>query len=229
METSVQRAGERPAVARWLLTFGAIGPLLNIAVVIVLGAIRPHYNALQVPDSALELGEGGWIQITNYVVSGALLLGFAFGLSRALRSGRGSTWGPILLGIYGLTFVGAAIFVTDPASGYPPGASGTETFHGFVHDLFGLLQFISVIAASFVLARRYAADPAGRGWFWYSVATGLVVLASYVVFVLMFISSGPAGLTERVGIFAGNVWIALVAIRLLRRNGPGAPARQMAA
>src|SRR5215471_2966335 len=214
METSVQSTGEQPVAIRLLLACGAIGPLLNIVVLLILGAIRPGYNALLIPDSSLELGAGGWIQSTNYLVTGALLLGFAIGLRLLLRTGRGSTWGPILLGIYGLTFIGAGIFVTDPVLGYPPGASSAPTVHGTLHDLFGQLQFISLSVACFVLARRDAADPAGRGWTWYSVATGVLVVVSDVAFALTFKfwDGGPAGLIERIGIIGSCIWVALLAI-----------------
>src|SRR6266566_8972229 len=105
METSAQNTGEQSVATRLLLACGAIAPLLNIVVLLVLGATRSGYNAWQVPDSNLELGEGGWIQITNYLVTGALLLAFAIGLRLRLGTGRGSTWGPIWLAIYGLTFI----------------------------------------------------------------------------------------------------------------------------
>lgn len=221
--TAEQNAGEQPMTMRLLLACGVIGPLLNIVVLLILGAIRPHYNAWQIPDSSLELGDGGWIQITNYILTGALVFGFAIGLRRALRTGRGSTWGPILLGIFGLSFIGIGIFLTDPMLGYPPGASNTPTIHGTLHDVFGQLQFISLIVACFVLSRRDAADPAnpsGRGWVWYSVATGLLVAASDVVFVLTFklVGGGPVGLISRIGIIAGGIWIALLAIRLMRNK-----------
>jgi Protein of unknown function (DUF998) len=151
-----------------------------------------------------------------------LLLGFAIGLRRVLRTGRGSTWGPILLGIFGLSFIGLGIFVTDPVLGYPPGASSTPTVHGTLHILFGQLLFISLIAACFVLARRDAADPAERGWAWYSVATGLLVAVSDVVFVLTakLLDGGPAGLISRIGIIVGWSWIALLAIRLMSKKVP---------
>ena len=220
METSAQSTGEQSAAMRLLLACGVIAPLLNSVVILILGAIRPGYNAWIVPDSNLELGEGGWIQITNYIVTGALLLAFAIGMRLLLRTGRGSTWGPILLGIYGLTFIGAGIFVTDPVLGYPPGASNTPTVHGTLHDLFGQLQFISLAVACFVLARRDAADPARRGWTWYSVATGLLVAASDVFFFLTFEMGGPAGLIERIGIIGGCSWIALLAIRLMSKKIP---------
>ena len=103
METSVQSAGEQPVETRLLLACGAIAPLLNIVVLLILGATRPGYNAWLIPDSSLELGAGGWIPISNYIVSGVLLLAFAIGLRRVLRTGRGPTWGPILLGIFHAT------------------------------------------------------------------------------------------------------------------------------
>src|SRR5215467_7221454 len=114
METSAQNTGEQSVATRLLLACGAIAPLLNMVVILILGATRPGYNAWQVPDSSLELGEGGWIQIANYIICGVLLLGFAIGLRRVLRTGPGSAWVPILLGIFGLSFIGSGIFITDP-------------------------------------------------------------------------------------------------------------------
>ncbi|WP_220210717.1 DUF998 domain-containing protein [Reticulibacter mediterranei] len=220
METSAQSAGEQKVASKLLLAGGAIGPLLNIIVLLILGATRPGYNAWQIPDSSLELGPGGWIQITNYIVTGVLLLAFAIGLRRVLHTGRGSTWGHILLGLFGLTFIGIGIFVTDPVLGYPPGASSTATIPGILHNLLGQLQFISLAAACFVLARRDAADQASRGWAWYSVATGLLVVASDIVFVLTFklLDGGPVELIARIGIIVSGCWVALLAIRLMSKK-----------
>ena len=148
------------------------------------------------------------------------MLGFAIGLRRVLHTGRGSTWGPILLGIFGLSFIGIGIFVTDPVLGYPPGTSSTATVSGTLHTLLGQLQFISLAAACFVLARRDTAVPASRGWAWYSVATGLLVVASDIVFVLIFkvLDGGPVGLIARIGIIVSGCWVALLAIRLMRQK-----------
>jgi hypothetical protein len=220
MTTSAQSAGERPVAVRLLLACGAIGPLLFIVVFLILGATRPHYNAWQIPVSSLSIGEAGWTQMTNFMVCGALVFCFAIGLRRVLRTGRGSIWGPILLGIFGLCLIGAGIFVTDPGPGYPPGASTTPTVHGTLHNVLSLFVFASLIAACFVLARRDAADPAEHGWAWYSVATGLLVAASDVFFFLTFEMGGPAGLIERIGIIGGCSWIALLAIRLMSKKIP---------
>ncbi|MBF6086334.1 DUF998 domain-containing protein [Nocardia cyriacigeorgica] len=210
-------AGEQSAATKLLLAFGVIAPLINIVAVLILGAIRPDYNPWVVPDSNLELGPGGWMQITNYIVTGTLLLAFALGTRRVMRTGRGSTWGPILLGIYGFTFFAIGPILPDPSLGYPPGEPEVLTIHGAVHILLGLVQFTSLPAACFVLARRGVLG--GRGWYRYSVATGVLVPVSYVAFALIakLAEGGPAGLIERIGIFAGGLWVALLAIRLMKK------------
>jgi hypothetical protein len=220
MTTSAQGAGERPVAIPLLLACGAIGPLLFIVVFLILGATRPHYSAWQIPVSSLSIGEAGWTQMTNFMVCGALVFGFAIGLRRVLRTGRGSIWGPILLGIFGLCLIGAGIFVTDPGLGYPPGASTTPTVHGTLHNVLSLFVFASLIAACFVLARRDAADPAERGWAWYSVATGLLVAVLFVLTGVVAVQGGPAGIVQRICIIVGWSWIAVLAIRLMSKKVP---------
>ena len=220
METSTKSTGEQPLVIRLLLACGAIGPLLFIVVFLIEGAARPGYSVWQDTVSALSLGEGGWMQITNFIVCGALVLGFAIVLRRVLRTGRGSTWGPTLLGIFGLCLIGAGVFVTDPLLGYPPGAPSTPTVHGTLHNLLSLIVFASLIAVCFVLARRDAANPAQRGWVFYSVATGILVAVFFVLTDVVALLGGPAGLMQRICIILGWSWIALLAIRLMNRSVP---------
>jgi hypothetical membrane protein len=218
MDTSAKSTGEQPLVVRLLLACGAIGPLLFIVVFLIEGATRPHYNAWHNVVSSLSQGEGGWMQITNFIVCGALVLGFAIGLRRVLPTGRGSSGGPILLGIFGLCLIGAGVFVTDPLLGYPPGAPSTPTVHGTLHNLLSLIVFTSLIAVCFVLARRDAADPTRRGWAFYSVATGLLVAVFFVLTDVVALLGGPAGLVQRICIILGWGWISLLAIRLMNKK-----------
>ncbi|MEV6772357.1 DUF998 domain-containing protein [Nocardia sp. NPDC051030] len=209
-------ANKQSAARSLLLACGVLAPLLNMVVLLTLGAIRPGYNAWVVPDSNLELGPGGWMQSANYIVTGALLLAFALGMRLRLRTGRGSTWGPILLAIYGFTFLAIGPILPDPSLGYPAGASTDPTIHGAIHILLGLVQFTSLIMACFVLA-RHEETPEKHGWYRYSAATGLLVASSYIAFVLTakLSDGGPAGLIERIGIGASGIWIVLLAIRLM--------------
>jgi Protein of unknown function (DUF998) len=208
---------------RLLLACGVIGPPLFVIVFLIEGATRPGYSAWRHYVSQLSLGEGGWMQIANFLVCGLLSLCFALGLRRTLQGGTGATWGPLLLAIFGLGLIVAGIFVTDPALGYPPGAPPRPpglvthaTLHGSIHGLAGLVVFSSVAAACFVLARRFASEPAWRGWAPYSVVTGVLVAVFFVASLATApLPGGPSGLLQRLAIVAGWGWIALLAARLL--------------
>jgi hypothetical membrane protein len=226
MAISENKPGEQSLALKILLACGATGPLLFIFVFLIEGATRPGYSAWHNMVSSLSDGPGGWMQRANFIVCGALVFAFAFGLKRALRSGKGSTWGPILLDAFGLCLVGAGIFVTDPLLGYPPGVPTptTPSVHGALHVLLSLIVFASLIAACFVLARRFAGDPAWRGWTAYSIITGTVVLVFFIATDVVSTPSpsAPAGLLQRISIITGWVWVALFALRLMRQAPPTA-------
>lgn len=216
-----------PLITRLLLWAGAVGPLLFVVVLLIEGATRPGYSAWHSFGSSLSLGSQGWMQITNFIVCGLLVLGFAIGLRQALQTGKGSVWGPVLLGFFGLELIIAGIFVTDPGLGYPPGvpALANPTVHGIIHALAGLAVFVSLSIASFVMTRRFAGDPAWRGWALYSLLTGLIILGSFVVQQVLgnmdqhgAIQNAPVGLVQRVGIIAGWIWVSLLASALLRKG-----------
>jgi hypothetical membrane protein len=214
---------KRPLALRLLLIGGVIGPLLFIVVFLIEGATRPDYSAWHYVVSALSLSEQGWMQIINFIISGGLVLGFAIGLRRILRSGKGTTWGPILLGIIGLGLIGSGFFVMDPPPGYPPGTPVTTTLHGSVHLLLGAIVFSALPAACFVLARRFAGDSSWRQWAVYSNATGVLLVIFIIVQKVVQLSpdpNSPMGLVQRLNIIIGWVWIALVALALLRKTPP---------
>jgi hypothetical membrane protein len=204
-----------------LLACGVIGGPLFVATFLVEGATRAGYDPLRHPVSSLALADSGWMQTANFVVTGLLMLAFAAGLRRALRSGKGSTWGPLLVGVWAVGLLGAGVFVTDPVSGYPPGSpdrlSG-YSWHGALHDIFSLLAFVALAAACFVFNRRFAAW-GERGWAIYSAASGLVFA---VAFVLSSAGFGQAeglvdlaGLFQRVAVTVGFGWLTLIAVHLL--------------
>ncbi len=226
MSTENHQTLNVPLVTRLLITCGAIGPLLFIIVLLIEGATRPGYSAWHNYGSSLSLGDQGWMQITNFIVCGLFMLCFAIGLWQVFRTGRGSVWGPILLGVFGVSLMVAGIFVTDPGLGYPPGThtSGPQTLHGTIHGVNAIIAFGSLAIACFVLARRFAGDPNWKGWTLYSLVTGILVVASFIAATVVsaldeggVLPGSPTGLLQRIGIIAGWSWIALLAIRLLRQ------------
>ncbi|WP_234800730.1 DUF998 domain-containing protein [Luteitalea pratensis] len=69
----------------------------------------------------LANGDLGWIQVANFLIAGVLVIAGAIGVRRVLHPGRGGTWGPLLLSVYGLGLIGAGVFPADPGQGFPPG------------------------------------------------------------------------------------------------------------
>jgi hypothetical protein len=163
-----------------LLTAGIIaGPLFVITVVAQMFT-RAGFDPKRHPLSLLSLSELGWIQITNFVLCGLLAFASAFGLRRVLAGGRGSKWGPILIGTYGLALVWGGVFVADPIDGYPIGTPlGTDgvqlSWHGILHALAPAVAGIALISAAVVFARRFAAE-GKRGWMWYTIGTVIAYL-----------------------------------------------------
>ncbi len=82
------------------LACGAMGGPLFVLAFLVEGANRANYDPLRHPVSSLSLGDSGWTQTANFIVTGLLMLAFAAGLRHALRQGKGSTWGPLLVGVW---------------------------------------------------------------------------------------------------------------------------------
>jgi len=175
----------------------------------------------------LSTGEGGWVQIANFIVCGLLTLGFALALwSSSPSPSRGFAWGPALLTIFALDLIVAGIFVTDPALGYPPGSPlgpQGQTLHGAIHGVAGLIAFGVLAATCFVYARRFRGDPDWKGWTAYSNITGAIIALGFIGATVSsvldergVVPNAPTGLIQRIAIIAGWGWIGLFALRLLR-------------
>ncbi|SEG76906.1 Protein of unknown function [Thermomonospora echinospora] len=182
LTTTPLAAPALPAVSadrttRTLLAGGVIAGPLFVTVVLAQALTRDGFDPRRHPLSLLGLGDLGWIQIADFVLAGLLFLGAAVGLRRALHPGRGGTWGPLLVGVIGLSMVWAGVFVADPYQGYPVGVPEQATWHGALHNIAPALSGLAQGAACLVMARRYAGLKR-RGWAAYCVITmvaGLVL------------------------------------------------------
>jgi hypothetical protein len=209
-----------------LLICGLIAGPLYIVVGMIQALTRPGFDIIRHDLSLLANGDLGWVQITNLVLSGLLVGAFAIGVRRAMRTGRGRTWGSLLLGVYGLGLIGAGFFTADPAFGFPPGTPADAhsiSWLGLLHFVCGGLGFLALIAACFMLASRFAIL-GQRGRAAYSVATGIIFFAAFIG-----IASGSGQSWSVIGFWIGVIfawaWVLAMAAMLLlpailsRRNG----------
>jgi hypothetical protein len=215
---SQMRTAPSQFLDRALLACGAASTPVFYALAVLQLTLRPGYDIRTQPISFLALGELGWIQVANFLVTGALALAGAIGLRHALRGQRGGTAGPVLVGLYGLGMIGAGLFGPDPlpAPGQAPQMSAT----GALHMVAFLVSFLSLIAACFVLARRFSAV-GKRSWALYSIVTALLAPA--------LVAAGMAN-PSFAGLIVGGAgfvlfgWLSLVALAI---RGEASPARSL--
>lgn len=181
MSTATPRAGSAARVTD-RTTSRLLGPArlaapLFVGVAAAQVLVRDGFDLSRHPLSLLSNGSGGWVQITNFIVTGLLVVCFAVGVRRRLHPGRAGTWSPILFGALGVGLVAAGIFVTDPGLGFPPGTPEvTETtWHGAAHNVAAALATDPGAVGCLVLARRFSVE-GERAWAMASVATAVVVL-----------------------------------------------------
>ncbi len=206
---------------RLLLICGALaGPVFSI-VWFVTGLNRANYDPMRHPVSALSIGEFGWTQVANFIVTGLLTLALAGGLRGALESRGGSAWVSILIGIVAIGFLGTGFFVTDPLSGYPPGTPAMllpPTITGALHVLFASFIF-GLPVSCFVMARLFD-DEGERNWALYARITAIAFILIYLIAMAGFLQVDPlvnyAGLYQRVSLIIGLAWMTLLPIYLLK-------------
>jgi drug/metabolite transporter (DMT)-like permease len=159
-----------------LLNLGILAGPLYVVVSLVLGVTRQGYDPVRHPASMLSLGDGGWLQITNFVLTGLFYITAVLGLRKILK-GVGSKWVPRLLFIVGLAFIAGGVFTADPALGFPPGAPEgvppSLSWHGMLHGVAPVVGAIASLAMQVVLAKRFASK-GQRVWMIASIVIGLL-------------------------------------------------------
>ncbi|MFF2623554.1 DUF998 domain-containing protein [Oerskovia jenensis] len=161
------------------------------------------------PLSQLSTGDLGWVQILTFALTGLGLLALAVAHRRIVREGVGRRAVPALLGIAGVGFVLAGVFVMDPENGFPVGTpdgpAASMSWHGIAHSVVAAVAFTALAAAAVVLtvravrARRVLA----------AVGHGAVGLA-----LLLPVSPETASLQVAVNGLVAFTWTTILALRL---------------
>jgi hypothetical protein len=210
-------------LTRGLLRCGlAAGPVF-VTAFLIQGAIRQGYRPSRHPVSSLALGPRGWVQAANFAGTGTLVLAGAAGLWRAHDPAVSTQAGSALIGAAGAGLIGAAVFATDPVSGYPPGTPDAliaPSRTGTVHNLAAVPVFAGLPAAAFISAWQ-SAQSHQRGLGLYSAATATTMLATSILAGAGFGQSprlvNLAGLFQRASIVTGFGWLTGLSARALKR------------
>lgn len=229
---------------------GIVAPILFWLIVTIAGSLRHDYNPVAQYISVLEQGHYGWLQNTNLIISGSLFTVFAFGLHHSINGGRSSKIGSVLLISCGLgsVFIGLTPMVIELITSHLHNRQLTFTIIYWTHLPLVTLAAVSLLAASFPLARGMRTDPCWQRYEVYSLGTSsavLVILCFYIIVANVMLSPSlrlqerfmflvkaecpGAGFVERLLLVIICVWIEALAIHLFslpgipRRGSPSVP------
>jgi hypothetical protein len=197
------------SAANTLLTAGMLAGPVYVGLAVLQMLIRPGFDPTRHDWSLLSNGQLGWIQTANFLITGILVICAGVGVRQVLSGGKGGTWVPRLLGLYGAGLIGAGLFKADPMNGFPPGTPSGAPLHptpsGTLHIVTGAFGFIGLIAACFVSA-RYFQSVGKTTWARFSTVTG-------IVFMLAFF--GIAGSSQQQGAVLQTITLAFTAAVIL--------------
>lgn len=191
-----------------LLVGGTVAGPLFLATATVQGLLRNGFDIARHPFSALSVGDFGWVQIANFVVTGVLVIAGGTGLRRVLPATRRARRGTGLLVAHGVGLIAAGVFVTDAADGFPVGTPegipDTFSWHAIAHGIVTPLAFLAIVAACFLLADPLA-ERCGSGW---GPASRLVPVGV----VLVMAAPGLGGISLRLAVASALVlgWLAAI-------------------
>lgn len=184
---------------------GVVAGPLYLVVGYAQALTREGFDLAKHPFSMLSLGSLGWIQIANFVVSGALFVIAATGMAKHSR------WGARLIGLMGVGMILGGVFTADPALGFPLGTPdavpASISWHGMLHAVAFGLAMIGWIGACFVFARRL------NGWLAVlSALTGVLLMVPMV-----FLGSPGGTVLLYVVATIGWLWTSALSLKLANR------------
>ena len=198
---------------RFLALCGVAAPIFFAILVTVGGFIYQGYSHATQAVSELGGVEAQYplLQNTNFFVIGVLYIAFAVGLHRGIGGGRGSTLGPVLVGVFGVSSLLATVLPCDLGCEF-------QSLTGTMHNVRGLGGFIAAILGIFVTSRRLKGDPRWHSLYRFSWTTGVAVLGSLLLWIGVAKAADVEslnGVLQRVFLAAWFIWVEVMALRLL--------------
>jgi hypothetical protein len=185
---------------------GILGPLL-FGIVLVIMTILKYDFLLSIGwrplapldwPSGLALGDYGWIMTLTFLLSGLMIILFAYGLRLSLPRSRWMSISTGLLAIAGAAMAGL-MSTTDPTIRSTP-----PTWHGILHDGFFVLLGLTFIPALIMLGFAFREDTHWKNLSRYTWLTAALAMPTFWL----------KGAAFYVFLLAVLVWCEVVAFRL---------------
>lgn len=194
---------------------GIVGPIVWWLLILVNGAITPGYS--HVSDYISTLGAVGapyaLLQQVNFTVLGVSILALMLGVHNWFGDGNRPRVGTILLGVFGVGVILAGVF--------PENTAAPNSMTNILHIIASMIAFLAGIVAVGLVSRRIATDARWPSYRYESIATVVIVLITFIIFMISDLAL--MGLTQRLFIGVMTLWVVLQSLRLYRLSG--APTR----
>lgn len=200
------------AVTRSMLGWGVVAGPFYVAFGLVLALTRDGFDLTRHSLSLLTLGDGGWMQVLNLVLTGAMAIVAGWGMRRAIRDrGRGAS---IAVMIAGAAIILAGVFRPDPMDGFPTEAEPVFSATGALHLAAGGIEFVALAVAAFVIAGFFASrDQRGRAAA--SRIAGVVIIATFLAGAAL--SRDVAGVALLwIAVLASFAWLLITSVWVYR-------------
>ncbi|WP_040455282.1 DUF998 domain-containing protein [Kribbella catacumbae] len=199
------------AVTRSMLGWGVVAGPFYLVFGLILALTRPGFDLTRDALSLLLIGDLGWLQWLNLVLSGLMTIVAAVGL---LRTPGWSRTPAALVGAFGLCLVLSAIFPPDATEHFPAGAQGGEfSTQGILHFVFGGLGFVSVGVAA-IIAGSWLSQRRAPGALRSRIA-GIVIIVAFIAGGALSSLPGGVGLIW-ITVLATWAWLAIISIAAYR-------------
>ena len=203
----------------WLLSLTIIAPVVYfVSSVSILHFLRSDIDPVAQGLSYYGRGPYGSLMNIAFAAIGFAGLAMTLGLYQTTTARGKSASGLLLLGIWGVTQIVAAIFPIEL-----PGEAPTSA--GMIHSLVGF-SFVLIGPAALLIARRFAND---LYWATFSRKALLIAVGILIVSVMLFIFNGVLQPLRFGGIVQRAYWLSIVvwlgAAALWVREAPRAHVR----
>lgn len=186
---------DRPLSTRALATLTLAGLVTWPVLVVLLHLIqRGSYHPASQAVSELALGRGGWLMAIAFPAAGLGIIGFT---ALIRRTDPGAVAVPVLGIVSAVATILAAVFRADPENG--------TTTHGTIHELLGIVSFVTLVAAMFVCARRFRRVALWRAWAMPSLVWGIAGIATFLLVPTNLLGADHFGIAQRIFL---AVWLS---------------------
>jgi hypothetical membrane protein len=197
-----------------LAALGMAGPIIFVLGIIIAGTRYDGYS--HISQEISQLGgidsQYAWIQNTNFYLLALSVIGFTFGLHRAIDGGKGSLVGIVLISLLG--FSSAGLNAVMPCDALCDGVTAA----GKLHLITGITGFLAMAAGLIVISRRMVKSDDWKSYSRYTLATGiLAIILFFGIGVEDSIeTSARSGLMQRIFVANYLIWLFVTGLRIVR-------------